>query len=270
MIKQNLHTHSMYCDGKNTIEEMVQCALDKQFDVLGFSGHGYHCLDENSMDTHERILYMEEIQKMKEKYRNCISIYLGIEEDLMGHRYDSADFDYIIGSVHFIKYKDTYRAIDHSKEVMDQVLHEEYMDDFLAYAKAYYEEVSKLAEYEEVDIIGHLDLLMKFNEEENYISFEDPVYCALAKACIDRLIQADKIFEVNTGAIARGYRKQPYPAENLLCYIGQHGGKICLNSDCHQKEFLDCFYEESLELIKACGFHSIHVLTKDGFKEERL
>ena len=41
MFKQNLHTHSLYCDGKDTIEEMVQEAISRNFDVLGFSGHGY-------------------------------------------------------------------------------------------------------------------------------------------------------------------------------------------------------------------------------------
>lgn len=38
MFKQNLHTHSLHCDGNDTVKEMVQEAISKNFDVLGFSG----------------------------------------------------------------------------------------------------------------------------------------------------------------------------------------------------------------------------------------
>ena len=38
---QNLHTHSTFCDGIHTPEQMVQFALQKGFTSLGFSGHSY-------------------------------------------------------------------------------------------------------------------------------------------------------------------------------------------------------------------------------------
>jgi len=37
----NYHTHSTFCDGKNTPEEIVLAAIDKGFDVIGLSGHGH-------------------------------------------------------------------------------------------------------------------------------------------------------------------------------------------------------------------------------------
>ena len=40
-MKQNLHTHTVYCDGNDTPEEMVLTAIEKHFDILGFSGHGH-------------------------------------------------------------------------------------------------------------------------------------------------------------------------------------------------------------------------------------
>ena len=48
-MKQNLHTHSIFCDGKDTIEEMTLEAISKGFDILGFSGHGYLSIDDGSM-----------------------------------------------------------------------------------------------------------------------------------------------------------------------------------------------------------------------------
>lgn len=54
---------------------------------------------------------------------------------------------------------------------------------------------------DEVDIVGHVDLLTKFNEDEFFIRFDNLDYLALAKECIDELIKANKIFEVNTGQL---------------------------------------------------------------------
>ena len=45
--KQNLHTHSTFDDGKNTIEETVLSAIEKGFDSIGFSGHAYMYYSEN-------------------------------------------------------------------------------------------------------------------------------------------------------------------------------------------------------------------------------
>lgn len=140
----------------------------------------------------------------------------------------------------------------------------------LTYAKVYYEEVKKIAAMDEVDIVGHVDLLTKFNEDESFIRFDNLDYLALAKECIDELIKANKVFEVNTGAIARGYRKSPYPHKTLLEYIYQKGGKILLNSDCHNRFKLDCNYKESLELIKECGFQSMMAFDGKKFVEKDL
>ena len=39
MIKSNFHTHTNFCDGKSSPEKMVQSAIEKHFDILGFSSH---------------------------------------------------------------------------------------------------------------------------------------------------------------------------------------------------------------------------------------
>ena len=41
----NFHTHTVFCDGKNTPEEMVLSAIEKGFTALGFSGHGLTSFD---------------------------------------------------------------------------------------------------------------------------------------------------------------------------------------------------------------------------------
>ena len=61
------------------------------------------------------------------------------------------------------------------------------------------------------DIIGHFDLVTKFNELGGYLDLSDPRYVRAWKAAVDALLSYDRPFEINTGAISRGYRTTPYP-----------------------------------------------------------
>ncbi len=264
-MKQNLHTHSIYCDGKDSIEEMVLEAIDRGFDSIGFSGHGYNYPnDPCSMSDESQQKYMEDIYRANDQYEGRIRIYLGIEEDSIGRRFDHNSFEYIIGSVHFIGQKE-FAPIDYSEARFAQILHDWFHDDLLAMAKVYYEAVKEVASREEVDIIGHVDLIAKYNENGKYFDFEDPQYLAYAYDAIDVGIANGKIFEMNTGAIARGYRTMPYPHISLLKYIHDHKGKICMSSDCHNRANLDLDFEVCLELAKMVGFKEMMVLGDEGF-----
>lgn len=267
-MRQNLHTHSTYCDGKDQPEQMIQTAIEKGFDILGFSGHGYCIYDDASMSQQGQVAYIHEIRALQKKYADQIQIYLGIEQDILGRVANPADFDYIIGSAHFVEQEGQFKSVDESEQTMCKILHEWFHDDFLSYAQAYYKNVAVMKDWKEVDIIGHLDLLTKYNEGNKYFDFEDPRYVALACDTIDAL--SHKIFEVNTGAIARGYRTAPYPYKNLLAYMHEKKIRICLNSDCHDRINLDCHFKESLDLIRKVGCDSMVVLTSEGFKDRPL
>jgi histidinol-phosphatase (PHP family) len=268
MIRQNLHTHSVYCDGRDTIEDMVQTAVDLGFTDLGFSGHGYNQpLDICSMTENNQAHYMRHVKENKEAFKGRIRIWLGIEQDAIGRTFSHDDFDYIIGSVHYVPYKNTWKSVDESKEIFDELL-EEY-GSFLALAQAYYDQVKRLAAMD-IDIVGHLDLLTKYNENQEYLKWDDPAYEKMAKEAIDILIDAGKIFEMNTGAIARGYRTTPYPSQNLLEYIIAKGGKLCINTDCHNRQNLDLGMKDCLARAKAAGCTKLMHITPEGFAEEDI
>ena len=63
-----------------------------------------------------------------------------------------------------------------------------------------------------------------------------------------------KVFELNTGAIARGLRTVPYPAAFLLDEIKAQGGAMIVNSDCHYRAKLTCWFDEAEEYLAAHGF----------------
>lgn len=268
-MRQNLHTHSTYCDGKNPPEEMVLTAIEKGFDILGFSGHGYVPIDGAAMSIEGTREYIQTILTLKEKYKDRIDIYLGLEEDTLNRLIVKEPFSFVIGSVHFLTREGVSLPIDYNQGIMEFMVNEWYGGSFVNLAKEYYKTVRQMVNWDEVDILGHLDLITKFNEDESFIRFDDPAYVKEACDTIDAFA-GKKILEVNTGAISRNYRKTPYPAKNLLRYMHEKGVQICLNSDCHNAEYLDCYFEESLEMIKECGYRSMMKKTPEGFVEEDI
>ena len=77
-------------------------------------------------------------------------------------------------------------------------------------------------------------------------------------------------FEVNTGAIARGYRTSPYPDLDFLREFKRLGFGAVISSDCHNKSFLDHGFDMARELLESVGFRSKWILTNDGFVEVAL
>ena len=60
----NFHTHTTFCDGQNTPEEMVLAAIEKGFSALGFSGHGYTTFDTSYCIT-DTDGYCREIKRLQ-------------------------------------------------------------------------------------------------------------------------------------------------------------------------------------------------------------
>ncbi len=238
---QDLHTHTVYCDGVCTPEEMVEAAIEKGIDVLGFSVHSYLAFDESYCIKKEDIpKYKEEINFLKNKYKEKIKILCGIEQDYFSEILPIG-YDYIIGSLHFVEKNGKYFEIDYTEENFVKIAVEQFGGDYYALAERYFEIVGNIKEKTGADIIGHIDLITKFNEGYKYFDETNERYVKAYKRAIDSLIESGaKVFEVNTGAISRGYRKSPYPSKAIADYIISKGATLIINSDAHLKETL-CF-----------------------------
>lgn len=265
MILSNLHTHTTYCDGKNTPEEMVKSAVSLGFSSLGFSGHAYTPHDYTYCMNEEKTLkYIDEINDLKEKYKDKIEIYLGIECDLYSS-IDREKYDYIIGSVHYAKSADgCLYPVDNTEELTLSFINNHFNGDYLEFAKAYFDAVAHLGKIKP-DIIGHFDLVAKFNEGNKYFDENSQEYLDLAYAAMDAVLPYCDLFEVNTGAISRGYKTTPYPAAPLLKRLYEKGARVMLTSDCHDADFLDCSYSESIKILKEVGFSEVTILLGGKF-----
>ena len=230
---RDLHTHSTYSDGKASPEEVILAAIDKGLSEIGLSDHSYTFFDESYCMKKERVeAYKAELAALKAKYAGKISVLCGVEQDAYSTE-STAGFDYVIGSAHYLKVGGEYFPLDEAEKDFVALCEKGFQGDYYALAEEYFALVAGFAERADVSVVGHFDLITKFNEGGKLFDEGDPRYLAAAKAAIDRLLQAGKIFEINTGAVARGYRTAPYPAPALLAYIKEKGGKTMLASDAH-------------------------------------
>ena len=239
MILSDFHTHTIFSDGKNSPEEMVQRAINSGLRAIGFSDHSYTFFDESYCISKNNIQnYINTIADLKEKYRSKIEIYCGIERDFYSNE-STAPYDYVIGSVHYVKAGDSYIPIDESIDGFKLAVDTYFGGDRLSLCEEYFKSVSRVLEKTNADIIGHFDLVSKFNGE-NLFDETDERYISAWKNALDDLLKYNKPFEINTGAIFRGYKNFPYPSKEMIDYIKEKGGKFVLSSDAHSVDGI-CF-----------------------------
>lgn len=269
--KQNLHTHTTYADGKDTIEELIHEAIERGFGSIGFSEHSYLVYSSypNQMTEKDMERYKTEICSLKEKYKGIINVFCGMELDMYSD-VPTDNFDYLIGSVHYLEFNGQVLTFDRGlKETLDYVKIN-FDGDCLSFAKKYFETVARLPEKCNFDIIGHFDILTKNNEKSKFIDVSSKEYLGFGLDAIQALKGKIPFFEVNTGAISRGYRTSPYPQMEFLKEFNQLGFGAVITSDCHDKNFIDCYFKEAELLLSEAGFKSKWILTDNGFKEISL
>lgn len=253
----NYHTHTTYCDGKNSPEEMVLAAIGANMTEIGFSVHSPLPFATDWAIKEERLdEYKNELFELRERYKEQIKIYVGIEQDYFSE--NSTDgFDYVIGSVHFIYKNGEYLAIDISADEMKANIKKHYGGDALAYCEDYYRLVKDVYNKTKCQIIGHFDLVTKFNEKMPLIDTSAPRYKKAAREALSELVKSPAIFEINTGAISRGYRTCPYPQEEIMDEIADSGKPFVINSDSHSVETVGFGIKELMRELSVCGYRYI-------------
>lgn len=236
----DLHVHSVFSDGRDTPRDIVISAIEKGVKTLGFSDHSYTEFDERyCIQRDKQAEYIRTINELKNEFSDKIKILCATEQDFYSTA-PTSGYDYVIGSVHYVLIDGKYIPVDETADILKQAADKYFSGDILSLCEAYFENVGKVYEKTKCDIVGHFDLITKFNEQEQLFDENDPRYISAYRKAVDKIITDCKVFEINTGAISRGYRTTPYPSENIRRYIRQKGGKFILSSDSHQKETL-CF-----------------------------
>ena len=251
----NIHSHTRYADGRDRPEAMLEAALRLGFHTLGFSEHGHADYDDCSMDPAQEPLYRAQIRALRQKYAGRIHVLLGIERDWWS-RTDLSEYDFAIESVHYLRAGGETLCVDHTRAILEDGIRRLYGGDPYALCRAYFRTVCESIQGTGAQVLGHIELVMKFNEARDLFDDADPRYLAPALECAELAAQSGRLIEINTGAIARGYRTAPCPGEAMLRRAAECGGRVILTSDCHDARYLDCGFARAAALAKACGFRT--------------
>ncbi len=239
-MRADYHLHTRFCDGKASPGEMAAAAYAAGLQRLGFSGHSYTFFDETwCMSRSGTEAYRREIAALREQYAGRMEILCGIEQDLCSAE-PTEGYDYVIGSVHYVKAGEDYLPVDESPELIRAGAEKHFGGDAYSFAEAYYASVSRVPEIPGCSVIGHFDLVAKFNEKDPVFDESHPRYVKAWQAAAEKLIRSGLPFELNTGAISRGYRSVPYPAPPMLVWLAERGARFLLSSDSHSPGTL-CF-----------------------------
>lgn len=265
-LKSNLHTHTVFSDGRGTIDENIDAALKRGFVSIGISDHSY---DEYDGDCCLRAggerEYCRAVREARNKYSGVIDVFCGIELDSLSPPLEE-DYDYVISSVHSLLLDGSAYPVDLSFEGQDRIIDKYFGGDKLSFAKRYFEAVVSHAEKTRPDIIGHFDLITKYSlmDEEN------PEYRRAAIEAVRECSRYCRLFEVNTGAMARGLRSSPYPADFILSELLNLSCEVIISSDAHYPEKLDFAFDETAERLKKMGFKTVRRLTNSGLASDAL
>ncbi len=252
MSRNNFHTHTIYGDGKDTPEELVLYAIKQGCTAIGFSGHSFNNFldaDPFCMTPENTVKYVDDIKRLQKYYGNKIRILLGVERDYFSD-VDTSGYEYVIGSVHYVLNGGNHITVDKSRKNQEDAVREYYKGDIYAFIEDYYDLVGNVYNQTKCDIIGHFDVVTKFNEGGALFDTNHPRYITAADRALEKLLKVDVTFEINYGAISRGYRTEPYPEKRIIQKIKEAGKKLIYSSDSHSKETLLFGIPEGNDFIK--------------------
>jgi len=243
------HTHTDLCKhAEGGAEEYVLNAIALGLDEVGCSDHAP--MQDNYDERHRMSLeqyystYAPMVSEMVQKYKKSIVVRRGVEVDFFPGTeswvkkfIEENDFDFVIGSVHFIGGRGSEKALfgqDYKGEEIED-LHEEY-----------FEAIKASAESGLFDIIGHCDLIKKFGRRSGKRIDE-----ALREA-LKAIKKADLCIEINTSGLRRPER-EPYPSVRILAIAKELRIPLTLGSDAHKPADVGGGFDIAIGLIEKYG-----------------
>lgn len=241
------HMHTPLCrhaEGKP--EEYVRRAVDCGIDEIGFSDHmpmpeWYD--PKYRMTMGEFPKYLEMVDEVRGRFD--IPVRLGLEGDFFpgteGFVRDvlsGADFDYVIGSIHYLG----DWPIDHADYVSrfdGRDLRDLYRE--------YFEAVKGAARSGLFDIVGHPDVIKKFGHRP-----EAPIDDILEDA-LTAVRDAGMALDVNTSGLRYPCR-EIYPSRRMLEIAHRLGVPVTLGSDAHRPERVGEGFDAATAMLREIGY----------------
>jgi len=245
-VRLDYHIHTIFSDGRNGLGDYVDQAVRSGIDEIGFSDHVYFEKASWSMDFERLPDYLNEINELKRASK--IPVKAGLEVDFVPSKMDGLmqiirkfDFDYLIGSVHYIG----DWQIDSEAEI-----HRWRGKDVDRVYQQYFALVEEMVKSKLFDIVGHLDLPKKFGfQPKKNIN-------RLLRETVETISKNNMCIEVSTGGLRKPCH-QIYPSQDLLKMCFDHALPITLGSDAHSPIDIGADFDKAISLLRKVGYTEI-------------
>ncbi|UCG04168.1 MAG: histidinol-phosphatase HisJ [Candidatus Heimdallarchaeota archaeon] len=256
------HTHTSLCNhATGTIEDYVKAAVEVKLAEVGISDHfPMDLLPEHfhiyAMTLNDFPNYIDEIKRLKLKY-NQIQIRISSEVDYFPEVFDGYkklltpyldDFDYIIGSIHAIPWKN-HDAIPVDELQAVPLIRELGVDQFYL---EYYNNLLRMVKTNFYDVVGHLDLPKKYG----LVPYDTDRIWQKVLQLLDQIESNDLTVEINTSGLKKRI-KQEYPSEDIIKELITRKIPITLGSDAHSPQAIGFRFEELITKTKKWGLTEI-------------
>jgi histidinol-phosphatase (PHP family) len=239
-------------------ERYVEAAAERGVEMLGVSEHVYRF--RQALDVWQHPFWRESAQDDLDAYcefvRNETSLSLGIEadfvpgrEDRMATLLDARDWDYVIGSIHFLG----DAALDMRGDW--DVWRSSHPDKVWA---RYFETLGEAARSGMFDIIAHPDLVKVWGSAAPVPDRDPRFYYELA---MEGIAESDVAIEVSTAGLRKPVA-EIYPAPAFLEMCLEAGRPVALSSDAHTPDHLAYHYEDALEYLERLGVDRLAVFDR--------
>lgn len=266
----NLHSHTQFCDGRESMERMVEGAVACGMKHYGFTPHSPIPIPSScNMSSLAVDDYVAEFRRLRSLYADRINLYLSMEMDYLGDRwgasnpyFDKIPLDYRLSSVHFVQSPDGDKEIDvdgspvHFRSKMEQ-----YFDcDIRWVVDRFYERTLNMIDAGGFDMLGHFDKI-GFNASTYKPGIEsEPWYRRHIDDVIDAVrSRSELVVEVNTKAYLPGvgvsekeamaYVPRIFPSPEVIKRLVSAGIPLAINSDAHYSSRITAGRAEAFAII---------------------
>lgn len=266
----NFHTHSHYCDGKESLENILQAAKEQKLVSLGFSSHAPLPFDcKWSMKPEALSSYLEEISRLKSNGE--VEVYSGLEVDFIPQQIGPKDFpqlDYTIGSIHFVEQFENGVGweIDGSHSLFLDGLEKIFKNDIRAAIVRYFELTREMCRTSCPDVIGHLDKIKIQNQGNKFFTESEKWYRDEVFQTLGEISKCGAIVEVNTRGIYQKKSETVYPSPWIIEECFKRNIPITLHSDAHHPADLINYFPEATQIIRQAGYPTISLLTNGSWR----
>ena len=250
---QDLHLHSGFSfDSYTDPEENIKAAIKNKVKIMAFTDHMDNFCQNDRDISFDLEKYFSTIYKFREKYKNQIKILAGVEvglacenADKINQFIDENPFDFIIGSIHAVEFKDIWS----NRKIIEE--NPKY------YFRKYYQYMlESIKSCKNFSALGHIDYIDRYIKDKSVIP-DFSFYEDLIEEILKELVKTNRGFEYNTAGF-RNDLTHANPKDKILEKYKNLGGNIItLGSDSHFPDTISYKIDDGIKHLKDLGFDHI-------------